>query len=138
VPYTEPGPLLDRVGPLMNGTTIAGWCSAFACLRIIVTGAAPPIEGFSSRWPTLLLAKLPSGAVILPFLLTTSITYDFIGVARRGQWIEAQADFKRVGREIAFANCYIRSGVGRSDGRAVCSKWRLRLSSSGRGPSRAQ
>ena len=68
VPYTEhwsvPRP---RRGHFMNGTTIAGWYSAFACLSIIATGAASPMEGCSSRSPTLLLAKLPSAAVILLF-----------------------------------------------------------------------
>ena len=102
----------------MNGTTIAGWCSAFACLSIIATGAAWPMEGCSSRSPDVALGKAAERRSDPPVsLLTTSITYDFIGVARLGQWIEAQTDFKRVGREIAFANCYIRS-EGKKIGRA--------------------
>jgi len=52
-------------------------------------------------------------------LLTTGIAYDFVGIARRGEWIEARADFYRVGRELAFANCYIRTAnkiIGRASG----------------------
>ncbi len=52
-------------------------------------------------------------------LLTASLAFDFIGIARRGEWIEARCDFNRVGRELAFANCYLTSGakvIGRASG----------------------
>jgi hypothetical protein len=118
VPYTEPGPFLDRVGPLYERDEIAGWCSAFACLRIIATGAASPMEDCSSRSLTLLLAKLRSGAVILLFhclrraLRTTSLESPIVvsGSKRR-------RTSNGVRCEIAFADCYIRS-EGRTIGRA--------------------
>jgi hypothetical protein len=79
VPYTEPAPFLDRVGPLYGRDDDRERVFGFACLSIIATGAGSPVEGCSSRSPTSLLAKLPSGAVILLFyclrrvLRTTSL-----------------------------------------------------------------
>ena len=39
--------------------------------------------------------------------------------ALQGEWIEAKSDFHRIGKELAFANCYIRVGdrvIGRANG----------------------
>ena len=43
-------------------------------------------------------------------LLTTSLTTEIFGAARLHDWIVAETDFNRVGCEMAFANCYVRSG----------------------------
>ena len=42
-----------------------------------------------------------------PLLTTASITADFAGAAKVGDWIEAHVDVHKVGGRLAFANCYI-------------------------------
>jgi acyl-coenzyme A thioesterase 13 len=40
-------------------------------------------------------------------LITASISTDFAGSARLGDWVEARVDIQRVGKRIAFANTYL-------------------------------
>ena len=40
-------------------------------------------------------------------LITASLTLDFAGSAKEGDWIEARVDPQKAGRRLAFANCYI-------------------------------
>jgi uncharacterized protein (TIGR00369 family) len=40
-------------------------------------------------------------------VVTTSLSVDFAGNARPGDWIEARVDLLRVGRRMAFANCHV-------------------------------
>jgi len=116
LPYTEPGPFLDRVGPLYERDDDRGLVFGFCVLEHHCNRRRFAHGGLLVTLADVALGKAAERHSDPPVsLLTTSITYDFIGVARRGH--EAQTDFKRVGREIAFANCYIRS-EGRKIGRA--------------------
>lgn len=40
-------------------------------------------------------------------LVTVSLTVDYAGSAHRGDWITAETDVQKVGRHMAFANCYL-------------------------------
>jgi acyl-coenzyme A thioesterase 13 len=40
-------------------------------------------------------------------LVTASLTLDFAGSARQGDWLEARVDLQKTGSRLAFANCYI-------------------------------
>ena len=40
-------------------------------------------------------------------LVTTSLSVDFAGNARVGDWIEAEVDLMRPGRQVAFVNCFV-------------------------------
>jgi uncharacterized protein (TIGR00369 family) len=46
-------------------------------------------------------------------LVTASLAIDFAGSARLGDWLEAHVDVQRIGRSVAFANCYICRGAER-------------------------
>jgi acyl-coenzyme A thioesterase 13 len=39
-------------------------------------------------------------------MVTVSQTIDYAGSARKGDWIEIETDVQKVGRSMAFANCY--------------------------------
>jgi acyl-coenzyme A thioesterase 13 len=39
-------------------------------------------------------------------LTTVSISADFVGQARIGDWVEAQVDIERIGQRLAFANAF--------------------------------
>ncbi len=46
-----------------------------------------------------------SGDVPIP-MVTASLTIDYAGSAKLGDWIEIETDVQKVGGKMAFANCY--------------------------------
>jgi uncharacterized protein (TIGR00369 family) len=46
-------------------------------------------------------------------LITASISADFAGSAKLGDWVEARVDVQRVGGRMAFANTYLYIGERR-------------------------
>jgi acyl-coenzyme A thioesterase 13 len=42
-----------------------------------------------------------------------SLTIDYAGSARVGDWVEARAEVQRVGSRLGFANCYLLTGEQR-------------------------
>ena len=61
-----------------------------------------------------------------PRLITASLTADFAGSAKVGDWVEAHVDVQKVGGRIAFANASSWSTASASCGRARCSPARRR------------
>lgn len=43
-------------------------------------------------------------------IVTVSLTTDFIESARPGDWVEAPVDILRIGKRLAYANCYLQVG----------------------------
>jgi acyl-coenzyme A thioesterase 13 len=43
-------------------------------------------------------------------LVTASLSIDFVGAAKIGDWIETSVDIQRLGRTMAFANAYLHVG----------------------------
>lgn len=39
--------------------------------------------------------------------VTANLSLDFAGAAKSGDWLEAAVDFHKLGKRLAFANCYI-------------------------------
>ncbi len=120
LPYSEPSPFLDQIGPLYERDNERGFA-----LGLLVLDRHCNRRGFAHGGLLVTLADIALGktgerrSTPRVRLLTTSLVFDFISIARRGDWIEAQCDFQRTGREIAFANCYVtRSGdvIGRASG----------------------
>jgi acyl-coenzyme A thioesterase 13 len=118
--YAEPSGFLDRIGPFMQRRTETGVIfgvrvSDYHCNRrgiahggLIVTLANVAL-GKTGEW----FSRPPVS------LLTASLTVDFYGAARLGDWIEARSDVSRVGRQVAFGNCYLSVGekpVARASG----------------------
>jgi acyl-coenzyme A thioesterase 13 len=46
-------------------------------------------------------------------LVTASLTIDYVGSAKIGDWVEAQVEVQRVGARLGFANCYLIAGEQR-------------------------
>jgi len=42
-----------------------------------------------------------------PMLTTASVTTNFAGATKVGDWVEAHVDVQKVGGRLAFANCYL-------------------------------
>ena len=126
VPYREPSPFLDRVGPLYerDGDGSAAMAAGLT-LGLLVLEHHCNRRGFAHGGLLVTLADLALGKTgerrsdPPASLLTASLAFDFVGVARQGEWVEARCDFHRVGRTLAFGNCYLTSGarvVGRANG----------------------
>jgi len=120
VTYAEPSPYLDRIGPLFQRRAGAGVqfgirIGEHHCNRRgmahggLVVALADVALGKTGEW----LSQPPVT------LLTVSLTVDFDGSARCGEWLEAETDVTRVGHRVAFGNCYLRVGdkiVARASG----------------------
>lgn len=50
---------------------------------------------------------LVADGVAVPSIATVSMSTDFAGTAKVGDWIEAHVDVQRVGKQMAFANAYL-------------------------------
>jgi len=46
-----------------------------------------------------------SGDTPVP-MVTASLTVDYAGAVKMGDWLEVHCDVQKVGRSMAFANCY--------------------------------
>ena len=43
-------------------------------------------------------------------MVTANLSIDYAGSAKLGEWIEVHTDIQKVGRSMAFANCYFTVG----------------------------
>jgi len=46
-------------------------------------------------------------------MVTVSLTTDFADSAQRSDWVEAHVDIQRIGKRLAYANCYLHVGEKR-------------------------
>lgn len=105
VPFTHPSPYLDLIGPLYE----AVGDPAVIGLRIderhtnargflhagVLVAVADVVMGHAAR------RACPPGTT----LVTASLTTDFPGSARLGDWVTGAAAVRRVGRQLAFTTC---------------------------------
>jgi uncharacterized protein (TIGR00369 family) len=108
------GPLHETVGPIYIKAADKGW---IAGMRIEQRhhNAGPMMHGgmmaffvdtaftYACKW-----AGDPPLKVV-----TTNLSIDFAGSASAGDWIEAHVDLMRVGKRVAFVNCFVFKGEQR-------------------------
>jgi acyl-coenzyme A thioesterase 13 len=118
--YREPSPFLDRIGPIYERDDEAGLAFGLLVLEHHCNRRGIAHGGLLTTLADVALGKTAEWRSTPPArLITTAIAYDFMGIAKQGEWIEAKSDFHRIGKELAFANCYIRVGdrvIGRANG----------------------
>lgn len=104
-PYLEMiGPIFNKIDELECGKSIViGFevqdkhCNAKGTAHGgIISGIADIALGYSAG----LSQKAPISMV------TTSLSIDFVGSMKLGDWVEVHADVQKVGTRVAFANCY--------------------------------
>ena len=113
-PLYRTSPLLDLLGPFYSrgegGDLVLG---------VRVAEKHANARGFAHAGLLLALADVALGYAAeasedpAVWLVTASLTADFVGSARVGDWVEARVDVQRVGRRMAFANCYLHAGEKR-------------------------
>jgi len=100
-------PFLDLLGPLYNkradSCLLIGFraaqkhCNARGMVHGgVLSSLADVALGYNAAF---------SGEQAVP-MVTASLTIDYAGSAKMGDWIEIESDVQKVGRSMAFANCY--------------------------------
>ncbi len=104
-PYTETiGPLYSRreSDPLVLGVRIL---DKHANARGLAHGGLLLTLADTALGYVLAFSEDPPAGMI-----TASLTADFAGSARVGDWVEAHVDIQKSGRRLAFANAYLTVG----------------------------
>jgi len=106
-PIFRSSPFLDNLGPIFNKKTKEGLIIGFRAeekhcnARNLVHGGvlsalADVALGYNAAF---------SGDKPVP-MVTASLTIDYAGSAKLGEWLDIVTDVQKVGGTMAFANCY--------------------------------
>ncbi len=106
-PLFRSSPYLDLLGPIYNkradGKLTLGLhaaekhCNARGTVHGgVFSSLADVALGYSAAFST----NPPTPIV------TASLSVDYAGSAKFGDWIEVESDVQKIGRNMAFANCY--------------------------------
>ena len=111
-PIFRTSPFLDHLGPFfMRRTSDGAFVVGVRVLPCHANGRGNAHGGLRMTLCDIALGYRTSSSVEpRPFITTTSITTDFAGSAKVGDWIEAHVDVHKVGSRLAFANCYVMCG----------------------------
>ena len=105
VPYARTSPYLDVIGPLYEHRDDA------SIVGLMVDERHTNSRGLVHAGLLVAIADTVMGhaaeraAASRARLVTVSLTTDFIGGARRGDWVRGEATVRRTGRRVAFASC---------------------------------
>lgn len=110
-PLARTSPFLDLVGPLYSRRTEDGLQIGFLAEDRHCNTSGFVHGGFLSTVADIALGYNAAGfgGKEIP-MVTASITIDFAGSARAGDWVVYSTEVQKVGRKLAFANCYAHVG----------------------------
>jgi acyl-coenzyme A thioesterase 13 len=106
-PLFRSSPFLDLLGPLYNKKTTDSLVIGLRCEQKHCNARGTVHGGVFSSVADVALGYNAafSGDKPVP-MVTASLTIDYVGAAKLGDWIEVNTDVQKVGRSMAFANCY--------------------------------
>jgi uncharacterized protein (TIGR00369 family) len=108
LPVESTGPFMATLGPLYYRPVEGGVIIALRITeqhlnrRGIAHGGMLVTLADSAMGMNLARAREPR-----LWTVTTSLSTEFIDAARPGDWVEAQVDILKLGRRLAYANCYL-------------------------------
>ena len=108
-PLFRSTPFLDHLGPFfMRKDADGAFVIGLRVLPFHANGRGNAHGGLLMTLCDIALGYRTTASVSpRPFLTTANVTADFAGSAKLGDWIEAHVDVQKVGRTLAFANCYV-------------------------------
>lgn len=113
-PHERTSPYLDLIGPVLSRASDSGIEFALAIDDRHVNARGFAHGGVLAALADVALGYAASSSQDPPaHLITTSLTLDFAGAVQRGEAVIASVDVQRVGRRMAFANCYLIAGERR-------------------------
>ena len=101
-PLENAGPYLDHAGPLQ------GAADGRIGLRIEarhLNAAGSAHGGFLASIADHAMGRAVNGALEDAGAVTVSLTTDYLGPAKEGDWVEARTEVERLGGSLAFADC---------------------------------
>ncbi|MFZ1910509.1 MAG: PaaI family thioesterase [Burkholderiales bacterium] len=107
-PIERASPFIELIGPLYERTR-----DGTLTLGLRIEGKHANRRGICHGGVLATLADVALGYTMgvttggKSSLVTASLTIDYAGSARVGDWVEAQVEVQRVGSRLGFANCYL-------------------------------
>ena len=106
-PLFRSSPFLDLLGPLYNRQSGSDFVVGFRAAEkhcnargLVHGGVLSSLADIALGYSAVLSQEEPKP------LITANLSIDYAGAARQGDWIEVATDVQKVGRKMAFANCY--------------------------------
>jgi len=106
-PIFRSSPYLDLLGPIFNRKSESGLIIGFRAEQkhcnarnLVHGGVFSSLADIALGYNAAFKGKKPV------LMVTASLTIDYAGSAKLGDWIEVQVDVQKVGRNMAFANSY--------------------------------
>ena len=108
-PLFRSSPFLDHLGPFfMRNAPDGSFAVGLRVLPCHANGRGGAHGGLLMTLCDIALGyRTTTSTTPRPMLTTASVTADFAGAAKVGDWIEAHVDVHKVGSRLAFANCYV-------------------------------
>ena len=106
-PIFRSSPFLDLLGPIYNKKSEKGLIIGLRAEEKHCNARGTVHGGVFSSLADIALGYNAAflGNDPVP-IVTASLTIDYAGSAKLGEWIEIETDVQKVGRKMAFANCY--------------------------------
>lgn len=106
-PLFRSSPFLDLLGPIYNRRTDNELVIGFYALEKHCNARGQVHGGVLSSLADIALGYSAAlgGEELVP-LITANLNIDYAGAANKGDWVEITTDVQKVGRKMAFANCY--------------------------------
>lgn len=110
-PLFRSSPFLDLLGPIYNQQTDAGLLLGLRAEAKHCNSRGLVHGGVLSSLADIALGYNTAFAETPPTpMVTASLSIDYAGAARLGDWIEVATEVQKVGKRLAFANCYFAVG----------------------------
>jgi acyl-coenzyme A thioesterase 13 len=110
-PLFRSSPFLDLLGPIYNQQTDAGLLLGLRAEAKHCNARGLVHGGVLSSLADIALGYNTAFAETPPTpMVTASLSIDYAGAARLGDWIEVATEVQKVGKRLAFANCYFAVG----------------------------
>ena len=107
-PLGRLSPVIEMIGPVYRRGEGAGLVLGLRAERkhcntrgTVHGGMLATLADIALGYSLAFSTEPPTAAV------TANLTLDFAGSVKAGDWIEASVDFHKLGKRLAFANCYI-------------------------------
>ncbi len=113
-PIFRTSPYLELIGPIYNKKTSEGLVIGLLAQEkhcnargLVHGGVFSSLADVALGYNAAFQGKEPTP------LVTANLSLDYAGSAKLGDWIEIHSDVQKVGRSMAFANCYFLVGAKR-------------------------
>jgi len=113
-PIFRSSSFLDLLGPIYNRKSSAGLVIGLRAEEKHCNARGLVHGGVLSSLADIALGYNAAFAGEQPTpMVTASLSIDYAGAAKLGDWIEIETEVQKVGRSLAFANCYFVVGATR-------------------------